>query len=57
VLSTVPARLLKMGPNSIVDRAELLAELATTRTRRYAFSLQESERGVHSVAVRLRGDS
>jgi IclR family acetate operon transcriptional repressor len=58
VLALFPdARLAQVGPNTIRDRHELLENLNLIRRRSFATTLQESERGVDSLAVLLSGTS
>jgi DNA-binding IclR family transcriptional regulator len=45
----------RLTPHSIASRAQLLGELARARARGYAQSREESEEGVRSLAVALRG--
>ncbi|MEX0427723.1 IclR family transcriptional regulator [Nocardioides sp. DS6] len=47
--------LLRMTPNSVGTRSELIAELEGVRRRGYAFSNEESEESVCSVAVAVHG--
>lgn len=58
VLALFPnPRLPQHGPNTIRDRDALLDDLRLIRRRGYATAIQESERGVDSVAVLLSGSS
>jgi len=48
-------RLDRRGPNTITDRARLLAELDLTRQRGYAVNEEENEAGIRSSAVPVMG--
>ncbi|WP_185972501.1 IclR family transcriptional regulator [Georgenia yuyongxinii] len=52
-----PSDLLRLGPRTLTTRTALLRDLQETRERGYAVAIQESERGINSVAVLLSGTS
>ncbi len=57
VLALYPKEeLVQLTAHSIGTRTALIAALAGIRRRGYATSLEESEEGVHSLAVALRGE-
>ncbi|MFA5607378.1 MAG: IclR family transcriptional regulator C-terminal domain-containing protein [Leucobacter sp.] len=58
VLAFFPSEsLVRRGPHTITSRHELLAELVRIRRRGWAESRDESEAGVHSIAIPLDGNS
>ena len=48
-------QLVQLTPSSIGTRTDLISELATIRQKGYATSEEESEEGVSSIAVAIRG--
>lgn len=57
VLGLLPTQLSHEGPNTITDRAQLVANLKEIRRDQLATAIGESEHGVDSVAVLLSGST